>query len=212
MAYTFPVATAGMIFQVLLRMDMNNQRLLNSYHFRLVQNTSGLTVEGVADQMNIWFNTVGTGLYDTHGALRDTACTLLDAQIQVISPERYVGKGYVLNKPGQVTGTAGVETPNVAAVLTRRAVTATRRGVSSLHIPLGIAPETIVQGELSAAAKTDVGDHGNAILNATNIGIGVVLEPIVYHRGQIPLYDALGSFIVQSEVRVMRRRTVRVGI
>lgn len=213
MAYQYPVPAIGSIILTTFRMTYCNQRLMNTFHWRLTANSGGLTVEGVANQLNAYFGTATTGLYDLHCALRDVQCVLDDAQIQFIHPQRFVALGYVLNKPGTApVGEIGMEVPNVACVLTRRAVVGTRRGVSSLHIPIGLSAAQVDEGTIDPAAQTKIAAIGNSILNTGAVGNGVSVEPVIYHRGAEPVYDVIGSFIVQDTLRVMRRRTVRVGI
>ena len=213
MAYSYPVATVGSVFLMTLRMTWCNQQLRNVYHFRLDQNSNNRSIDVVATALHSVANTPATGLYATHAALRDQDCVLNDVQIQAIDPARYVAIGFALNQAGAITTLSpNLDTPNLAAVLTRRAVVATRRGVSSLHIPLAISTDTMANGSLTVAAQTDLGDHGNAILSIGSLGDGITMSSVIYHKAGNPLTNDIESFFAETTVRTMRRRTVGRGI
>lgn len=209
MAYTYPPALIGAIFLTNLRWQFAGQTLRNQFHWRLEQNTNGRTIEQVYDALHATLNVAG-GLYDKMVGLADSLCVLIDAGQQQIRLDRYAGKGYLLNKPGTNVN-VGIDVTQLAAVLTRRAVVATRRGVSSLHIPLSADDAMIDAGVLSAVALTRVGEVGNSILGINNLGDGMNVRPIIYHRGATPEFNYIETFIAQPQVRVVRRRTVGLG-
>lgn len=213
MAYTYPIPALNSVILTTFRMLYSQQRLLNTYHWRLVANPGALTIQGISNAINAWFATLVTGLYETHDNMRDQSNVLTDMQCQFIFPTRYVPIGFVLNRNGNVpVGELGVEVTNLAAVITRRDVTGSRSGVGSLHIPLGVSNTQIGDGVVTPAMATKMVAHGNAILNTTAIGSGVILEPVLYHKGAATPTTQIGSFIAQDTLRVMRRRTVRLGI
>lgn len=209
MAYTYPAAPVGAIFLTSCRYQHVGQILRNQFHWRLEGNTNNRNIDVVCAALNTKHNEA-LGLFQTIDGLRDSLCNHLDTSIQMISPSRYAGVGFTRNTNGNVVNT-GMDITNVAAVLTRRSVVATRRGVSSLHIPLGVDDTTIDAGVLSATTLTALGVIGNAILNTGNLGDGISVRPVIYHRGATPLYDYVETFIAQPQVRIMRRRTVGLG-
>lgn len=209
MAYTYPVAAVGSIFLSTMRHQHVGQILRNQFHWRLEQNTNNRSIEVVYNALDTEMNKVD-GIFAKMRLLREDDCVLLDTAHQHISPSRFAGKGFIKNVGGSVI-TAGIDVTQLAAVLTRRSVVATRRGTSSLHIPLAADPTTIDAGVLSAVSLAAVGDIGNAILNTGSLGDGISVRPIIYHRGATPLYDYIETFIVQPQVRVVRRRTVGLG-
>lgn len=209
MPYTYPPAPVGAIYLTNVRWQFAGQVLRNQFHWRLEQNTNGRTIEQVYDALNTALSAVG-GLYDKMCGLADSLCVMLDAGQQQIRPDRYAGKGFLQNKPGTNVN-VGIDVTQLAAVLTRRAVVATRRGVSSLHLPLSADDTMIDAGVLSAIALTRLGEVGNAILGIFNLGDGMTVRPVIYHRGAVPEFNYVETFIAQTQVRVVRRRTVGLG-
>jgi len=209
MAYTYPLAAVGSIFLSTMRYQCGGQILRNQFHWRLEGNTNSRNINVVCDALDVEMNKTA-GIFKKMAVFRESSCTLLDTAHQHISPSRYAGIGYVKNIGGDVVS-VGIQVTQLAAVLTRRSVVATRRGVSSLHMPLAADPITIDTGVVSAATLTAMGEVGNAILGTGNIGDGMSVRPIIYHRAATPLYDYIETFIVQPQVRIVRRRTVGLG-
>lgn len=209
MAYTYPAAPVGAIFLLTCRYQMCGQILRNQFHFRLETNTNTRTINTVCDAIHTKFKAVDN-LSAKMRELRDVTCVLLDTGVQQISPSRFAGVGYLENEAGNALN-EGASLTQLAAVLTRRSVVATRRGVSSLHLPLANKDTFIDLGVLTADALAKIGQVGNAILNFLDMGDGITVRPIIYHRGAVPLYDYIETFIVQPQVRIMRRRTVGLG-
>jgi len=208
-AYTYPQAPVGAIFLTNCRYQHAGQILRNQFHWRLEQNTNNRNIDVVCAAFETELNKTA-GLYKTIDLLRDGSCVHLDSGHQMISPSRYAGVGFARNQNGSVLN-LGLDITQTSAVLTRRAVIATRRGVSSLHIPLGVDDTTIDAGVLSAAALTNLGAIGNVILNTASLGDGISVRPVIYHRGFAPEYHYVETFIAQPQVRIVRRRTVGLG-
>ena len=209
MAYTYPAAPVGAIFLSSMRHQHVGQIIRNQFHWRLETNTNSRPVNIVCDALDAEMNKTG-GIFKKMQSLRDLGCNLLDTAHQMISPARYAGVGYTKNVGGDIVAT-GINITQTAAVLTRRAVVATRRGVSSLHIPLAAADLLIDLGVLSNTVLTTVGEIGNLILNTASLGDGMSVRPVIYHRNATPLFDYIETFIVQPQVRIVRRRTVGLG-
>ena len=209
MAYTYPAAPVGAIFLTSLRYQWAGQILRNQFHWRLETNTNSRTIEQVYDALQVKLSAANE-LYAKLKVDRAVECVLLDAAHQQIRPSRFAGKGYTMTQAGDRVED-NMSITQICAVLTRRSVVATRRGVSSLHMPVAVNTLVIDNGVLSAAAQTNVGAVGNAILNTTSLGDGMSVRAVIYHRGAVPEYDYIETFIVQPQVRIVRRRTVGLG-
>ncbi len=209
MAYTYPPSVVGDIYLTNVRWQFAGQTLRNQFHWRLEQNTNARNIEQVYDALHAELNKVD-GVYKKMRVIADSLCVMLDAGQQMIYPSRYAGKGFTINLGGDVVN-IGLDVTQTAAVLTRRAVIATRRGVSNLHTPIAIADSTIDAGVLSASALTTLGEIGNGILGTTNLGDGMTVRPVIYHRLFNPAFHYVETFIAQSTLRVVRRRTVGLG-
>jgi hypothetical protein len=209
MAYTFPQAPVGSIWLTAVSYTFANQTLRNQFHWRLEGNANNRNVDVVAAALNTHHNQVN-GLFAQMKKLRDLSCNHAVTSVQMIRPDRYVGLGFAGSGGGDIVGDL-LDVTQLAAVLTRRAVVATRRGRSNLHLPLA-ADETVIDaGILSPAAMGFLTDVGNSILNTLNLGDGISVRPIIYHRGAVPEFNYVESFITQPQVRVVRRRTVGLG-
>lgn len=209
MAYSYPLAPVGAIFLSTMRYQHCGQILRNQFHWRLEGNTNSRNIDVVCAALDTEMNKVG-GIFKSMQVLRDGNCTLLDTAHQMISPARYAGVGFTKNVAGDEV-TVGIDVTQIAAVLTRRSVQATRRGVSSLHIPLAVSDNHIDFGVLSNTALAQVGVIGNAILNTGSLGDGMSVRPVIYHRNFTPEFYYIETFIVQPQVRIVRRRTVGLG-
>ena len=209
MAYTYPNAAVGAIILTSLRYQWCGQILRNQFHWRLEQNTNNRSIEQLYDALQVKLSAANE-LYDKLKVDRAAECVLLDAAHQYIRPARFAGKGYTMNQAGSRTED-NMSITQICAVLTRRAVVATRRGVSALHMPVAVNTLVVDAGVLSAASQTNVGAVGNAILNTASLGDGMSVRPVIYHRGATPEFDYIETFIVQPQVRIVRRRTVGLG-
>jgi len=212
MAYTYPVAPVGAIFLTTFRMTFCGQRLINTYYHRVDANAGGLTINSLSDQMNTVFSQAG-GLIPSHNALREVGCMLDRIDIQMIKPARYVQIPYVKTMPGTHTSTTGLlDTPNLAAVITRRGVNATRKGVGSVHIPIPLDVSVINEGELTGGYKALLTVHAAQMQADIAVPGNATLKPVIYNPTSQPDFSYIGAAFYQEYVRTMRRRTKGVGI
>ena len=212
MAYAYPPAAVGSIFQATFMMTSVGQRLMNTYHWRLETNPTNETIEAVCNGLNTTLSAAG-GLIPTHNALRDESVILDNVTIQQIATLRYAPKVYVKTVGGDITtAAAGLDTGNVCAVIERRGVNATRGDVGKVHIPIPLAAAVIQAGLIVGGYAALLTAHAGIIQADQNLASGSTLKPVVYHKGKTPNYSYIGAAFYQETVRVMRRRTVRVGI
>jgi len=138
---------------------------------------------------------------------------LQTVRCQIIAPNRRVYYERIRNQPG--THAENMETTNLAGVITLRTDFAGRNQVGNKHIgPLPATGAVMSAGELTGAYKTLLGTLATALMsNLTLAAIGAVAKPVIYHGGDTvpPLTDWIKTAIVGETVRVMRRRTVRLG-
>ena len=211
MAYTYPIAPVNAVFLTTMRYSFVAQRLMNTFTWKLEANSTNLTVDAVANAMNVFFAGAG-GLYAKLDILRDNNCVMDDIQIQMIYPNRYAASGFPRGAAGTSPDSTPMDMIHTTGVVTFRSVEATRRGVSNKHLPLAAGTTYILAGVLTNACKTALSDVGNSVLGTAAIGSGVTLSPVIYHRGVTPVTSKIESFLVNPQVRTMRRRTVGVGI
>lgn len=211
MAYTYPLAPVGAVFQVTIRMTWLLQELRNTYHFRIETNQNNRPINTVANLIDALARTAGVGLYDTHKAMRDNLCNHYGTDIQMIHPSRYASVPHVGVGAGSVV-TIGQDLTFITAVITRRSVEATRRGVSSLYIPLANSDDLIDDGVLSVAGLAALNAHATAILGMITLGDGVTIRPIIYHKDIPGSVSYVENCTGNSVVRCMRRRVLGRGI
>lgn len=130
---------------------------------------------------------------------------------QRVYPSRTISMETFSSHPGTLAGIPAP--PNVAIVLTKRTLTAGRQGIGSLHLS-GVNMNSIIDGEINPAIVADYNPLKSALLDALTVtSIGCVIEPVLWNPGNPPtFFSRLFDILVQSTTRVMRRRTVRVGI
>jgi len=209
MAYTYPVAAVGSIHLVTFHMSWVSSQLMNTYHYRLETNPSGTSIKDLADQMNTVFSSVGH-LILTHQALRDGSCFLDTIRIQQIAPTRFIPQVYVKG-PGGDTAVA-LDASNIACVITRRGVNATRADVGSVHIPIPLDATVFSDGDWTAGWKTKMTTHAAVMQSGITLSGGATMLPVIYHRTATPNFSYIGNAFYQANVRVMRQRTKGRGI
>jgi len=132
---------------------------------------------------------------------------------QIIAPNRRVYSETLRGVPGTHLDT--LETANLASVITLRTAFAGRNQVGNKHIgPIPSSGAVMTLGELTGAYKTLLTTLAGALMaSIVPAGIAAVARPCIYHPdGAVPPNtDWVESAIVGETVRVMRRRTVRLG-
>jgi len=141
--------------------------------------------------------------------------------LQWIYPIRYRKQTYTptVNVGQQAASTVS----NLAAVITVNGEQANKRTISNKHIPIGQANTDA--GKLDAAWVLDAAAFKAQILADLAPTPGTLMEPIIWGRPrpaftkcgrdfpELPALrtDIIGS-VIQDTVRVMRRRTLRIGV
>lgn len=139
--------------------------------------------------------------------------TLREIWAQKIYPTREVKQSKAVSYTGNWP-TAEASTGNIGGVITLRTDKAGRSQVGNKHI--GPLPQDAYSnGQISGAAILALDALGEALvgpLNTVNTG---QYDAVIYHRsgdGAAQKSDLIGTYVVQTTARVMRRRTVGLGI
>lgn len=149
--------------------------------------------------------------------------TINALQMQVVQPLRTIAKSLVM--ANVVVGRTAATTANLSAVVQKGTDLAGRSQIGSVHIP-GLATLDQDDGELTVAYITALANFkNNLILPIVAPGTNLTIKPVIYsppikaqpdHVPPIPARAYRTSLITRAQVldgvRVMRRRTVRVGI
>jgi hypothetical protein len=202
----------GSTVEVTLRGVMFGQTILHVFHYQVTTASAILTVEAESLQIADDISQVGPGSFLANLRLIvPVALVYQESRAQGIDPIRYAAQSFTLSLPGQ--GSSFAQSANSAAVLTKRTALAGRRYIGSLHLPMDPNNDGVA-GVISDPFRVLLLDFAaNMLAPLTATVGGGVYSPVIYHRP--PLLDAptpIVSIIPQSTTRVMRRRTVGVGI
>lgn len=186
----------------------HGQRLLNTTHWKVI--AGGVLSEAL--EMQALANYVGDAGVPTSFASKilniipDT-CTLYRVRVQNVAPIRGSYKTKLVNTVG---ARGSSDTANIDAVITKRTDAAGRSQVGNFFLP-GIDPNDMALGLIEPAFITAIETNLAWLKQRLEVaGGGPTLDPVIFHRnaGQS---DLITSLVVQEEVRVMVRRTVRRG-
>lgn len=129
---------------------------------------------------------------------------------QEVRPVRFRKVVITEIKPGVYTDIPGL-TANVQGSIERYGELANRHEIGAVRIPLGTDDSCFDDGELTIAQKLALQNLGDQMVLPTT-ALGVTMRPLVgLGASTYPATFAVGT-ITQETVRVIRRRTVRVGI
>lgn len=209
MAYAYPSANVGDRFLITNVGTLCGQRIMNTWWYTLSVMIGSPNIGSVMDQLETAF-IAGAGVDAKFAGCCPDNYALDETWIQPVDPIRYVKKVYARG----INGSWGENsnTANVAGVVTRRSVKATRKGVSSLHVPIAAEPSAMANGLVSNALKTKLSSLALQMEADITTLAGHVFTPIV-RSGPLPLEaEPIGSCFAQAQVRIMRRRTVGLGI
>lgn len=207
-------AEIGNLYRAYVVGEVFGQRTLLTLGYRVFAVTPGTTESQVASA--IAFNLSGqigssVNLETPLRAVLPPQWTLVSIRCQQVRPVRMALQELPLNVLGTHAG--NTEVTNLAAVITMRSQQAARWAVSNKHI--GPIPQDVTvldEGLLTPIYKAllqDVADKIN--LNLSDAGIGLTAVPGIINSDLGHNFQSFTVGIPQETVRVMRRRTVRVG-
>lgn len=216
----YPIASNSVV-QLTVRSKLFGQTVMNTFHWRWEIGTLPIT-DGAAALDDLEAELEANAWRDSYQAMCAPQVINAVADMQWIYPSRFVKRSYVFFPAG--TAPLATTVTNLAAALEFRSDVATRRGQSTKHIPA-------VGGLNSAAGILDAGFLGAMddfrVVHMLPITLhGGTYRPIIFGRARPSYTDKHGNVhpalpvstlpITTSEskdtVRVMRRRTVGVGI
>lgn len=195
---------------VTLRGSFNNQAIINTFYYRVtVAPTTKLPQFDVFEDLLDLFNAPGN-LIAKFVEIPPGQYTLDQVWMQVVFPGRYVA--YKFNAGIQGAGEDVGRTPNLAGVITRRTDKAGRNQVGSLHIPVGQGDNSVDNGLITGTTLSAMNALALVLKNSYTVSgytFRPVLTPFNNGDGSAKWID---SAFTQDTARVMRRRTLRLGI
>jgi len=211
-----PDAALNDVWQVSFRGVYNAQRIILTQTYQVTQITPPIT-DGNAALVLLNAVRAGVGGFDLIESAY-LACMPAEYELQVIraqnvKPNRRVYHEVIRTQPG--THAEVADTGNLAAVVTMRTDFAGRSQVSNRHIgPIPSTGTVQTLGALTGAYKTLLSTLATALLQSWSEAIPTItFTPCILHPTDIvpPNVDKITSAIVGETVRVMRRRTLRIG-
>lgn len=198
------------IIQYTLEYNVLNQVCLNVLNYRVLE-----LVAPVNDGNDALFEMLAElegpgGIVNAVPPAIASNVTLVRHSAQKVRPTRFVRVSQLLNLPGTFPGNCTA--PNVAAVITKKPIQSKRGLLGSVHVP-GLSQEAYLGGTITPAL---IGSLDTLALRIRTVQVlavtGVTLEPVLLSAATAFAPKPVASVEIQSTLRVMRRRTVGVGI
>jgi len=203
------------IVEITYNYSFANQRYMNVLHYqKFAPQTVVTDIPTELDQIKTEAARVGAGTLST--AIHDCIPPNVDVDFVRVQ-EIYPSRSAVVDSGSLGAGSAinNAVTGNIAAVITKRTQFAGRDQVGAVHIPC-VPPDECADGEIDNGGAYYASLQalaGKLIDNLVPVGTGALYRPVLFHRlTQPPTSTQVWSTIVQPQVRVMRRRTVGLGI
>jgi len=201
----------GAIIEYIVESELDNQRLLNTFHYRYstdapAQSPGAVLLGDFLDDMEVALNGIPKAIIDS--ASEDM--TILSHRAQVIYPLRYA---YLLDGIGDPGARVGTAVPaGVAGCVLRKIDLAGRGKTGRVEIP-GALVTDMEEGKWSITYLGLLNTIGNAMIIQRDLGteIGGLL-PIIFNRANPILSELMTSWNAQSTIRYMTRRVVGRGI
>lgn len=205
-----PPVAVGDIIQVTMKGRANDQTTLTVFHYQTVVAPSGtdgvVQIKNFADGFDAGIQSPGPALLQ---CISET-WTWESTRAQNIYPNRQIYVDSLVDLPGIRPDTCTAQ--NVSAVITKRGAFAGRRYIGSTHIP-GIASGDYNNGLLTPDLKglMALAAQRYKLPYTPTLG-GGEYRMIIFNRANPALSLGIEATTVQPELRVMRRRTVGLGI
>lgn len=200
---------AGDVLLVTYKGSLADQIIMTTFHYGMSTVTGAPTQDAVATEVLTKLSAVG-GQNERFLNCCPDNYNLDEVWVQFILDTRYRKKVGFPNVGGnfgfQAYGT------NQAGVISRFGPAANRRNQGNIHIPIGASASWLLDGKIIPAWRTAANLLAPFLYNPQVLATTGTISPILIHGtsklNAIPLVSAQ----VQETARVMRRRTVGVGI
>lgn len=189
-----------------------NQRLMNMFVYGCSSLTGPATQQAAFAALHTAL-TAGGGLVPLFRACMTDQFEVTSVWYQIISPSRYAK---YTKTTGLGLGTITTEnafSANQAAVILRRGDLGIRSNVSTLHVPLGQSSGCQANGGIGSTVETPLNNLAAALpTQITTAGVVATWDPVINHGPNAAQFTPITDAALMPYVRVMRRRTVGLGI
>jgi len=210
------------VCQVTFRGTLFGQTVMNTFHYRLDAAGGVLGTAGAfLDDFNGALDVAG-GFYTKYVDCLPPQLSAISADLQWIDRDRFVKRTFSVAAAGTFVHTP--TTANLSACIELRANIADRRSIGTKHIP-GLGGNAVAAGLLTGGLTAQL----EAFVAECCLDVaaaGRTMRPIVFGRARLGYTDRHGvvhppiptsyreivSGTVQTTARVLRRRTVGLGI
>jgi len=190
--------------------NMVGQTIMNTFYYRVTQAPGTLLQQAdVLESLDNLLNSAGN-LFPKVLAAIPPEYSFEASWLQVVFPGRYVAYKFPEVASGQ--GDAPGITANLAGVVVRRTDKAGRDQVGTLHVLVGSGDEGVLNGRVGGATKVALDALAASLPTSYTVSgytFRPVLTPFNNPDGSAKWID---SAFAQDTARVMRRRTVGLGI
>jgi hypothetical protein len=212
------VIAVGDIVELQLRALLYDQVVINVFHYRL--RAAGADMD-YQDNIEALRDTLHAGAFKTDWlALNSTDYSLRTWRVQRVAPARNFLIDLAVVEAGTFGG--GNKTANTSAVITKRTdrvgnhtkgVHTYRGATGEVHIP-ALAPTMMTAGNVTDAYRALMDTFGGQMATPAVGFLGAIWDPVLWHRDARAAvnYDVITHWFSQQTIRVMRRRTVGLGI
>lgn len=205
-------AAVGQKYLITIKGELSAQTILSTFWYECTGLIPIVTVQDAYTFLAAEFAKLNGMLVKfTDACPADYTCNEL--WVQCISPNRIAKRVVTKNIVGGDAFDA--MTANVAAVVLRRGEQADRKNVSTLHVPLAVDGNNVDAGVLDPAGiKVQLALLAAEMLVTLDSGAGDTFIPVVWNpeTGGLAAGKPIVTTLVEETSRVMRRRTVRLGI
>lgn len=202
------------VMEVSFAGSVDGQRVLTTRHytnrFSIPDSVSiALLMQGFLDSIQ---EGEVNDLVTSYLAVCATDYLLTQVRVQVVAPTRI--RFYQTPKAAAGTFAGLTQATNINGTITFQTQKAGRNQISTIHPP-ALAEGTYTSGLLGGAIKTALSALGDKLTEPVALpGLLGVWFPVIWHRkvAGIDRVDGIENYTVSDTVRVMRRRTVGLGI
>lgn len=201
---------AGDVVALTYESTYDGQQIRYALHYRVTIPGSSVSPELDLDAMAQNFSSPGANTMTSVLQAAHVDAFNFDAVVaQRVWPSRTIGMRSLSSFPGLIAQ-PGLPA-NVSAVVTKRTLTPGRMGLGSLHLSGQDSTNTTLSEWTLLNTSNNVAAQ---MLNSRVItGIALTVEPGLFNATFPPtFFSRLFDTIPQKTIRVMRRRTVRLGI
>lgn len=202
---------AGTIIEVGLQGKLFEQRVLNVMHYEVIQVSTTVDYLDEMGQLAGVFGDIGVGSFGAaYLACMPTGYTWDYVTTQSVFPTRLKKVQIGIGEPGVAGATT---TANVSQSVTTTTIKAGRDQVGGRRLPL--ATSQSASGQLTVEAFGNLGLLADQMETTIEEPVGGGrYRPVIFHRNPAanPRFDRIIEVLPQRTTRVVRRRTVGLGI